>query len=310
MTLSTAHRHGLEKRACSEIRWDCPLAPYTSFGIGGPADALIEFIDGVECATLLQFCAENAIPWQVMGRGTNLLVADEGFAGVVFIFAKEMSKLSLIREEGVGITGVRVGAGCSLTKVVNYYLDHNLSGLEFAAGIPGTLGGAVVMNAGACGGELAHRVVSIEVFTIAHGIEKLWREELDFRYRSWENQGTGDRKRIVLAAELSVSPGSREGIQERCNENLRKRKGSQPKGIKSGGSFFKNPPGDSAGRLIDAAGLKGRRCGGAMISEVHANFLVNVGGATSADVKQLMAMVTAAVAADSGIHLLPEVHIL
>jgi UDP-N-acetylmuramate dehydrogenase len=310
MSFTTAQRQELASCVGGKILWDCPLAPYTSFGIGGPAAALVDIQNHTECAALLMCCEKNAIPWQVVGRGTNLLVADEGFGGVVLFFGKRMSQISLVQVEGAGLSGVMVEAGCSLSRVVSFYTEHNFSGLEFAVGIPGTVGGAVVMNAGACGGELAHRLVSIEVFSLAGGREKLWREQLDFSYRHWKDQGIGNKRRIVLAAELSISPGVREGIENRCRENLQKRKRSQPKGVKSGGSFFKNPPGDSAGRLIDAAGLKGRRCGGAMISEKHANFLVNAGGATAADVLRLMEQVTAEVEGHSGVQLIPEVHVL
>lgn len=310
MTITAGHRKELATYAGNKVQWDCPLAPYTSFGIGGPADALIEIGHVAECVALLQYCGTQSIPWRVIGRGTNLLVADSGFRGVVLLFSREMSQISMMQGADAAISGVLVGAGCSLAKLVNWYTENSFSGLEFASGIPGSVGGAVTMNAGACGGELADRLVAIDAFSVAGGVERLGREQLDFRYRYWENQGTADRMRIVLAASFSVSPGDREHIQARCRVNLERRKEHQPNGVKSGGSFFKNPPGDSAGRLIDASGLKGRRCGGAMISEHHANFLVNSGGATAADVLCLMELVTSQVQKDSGVQLIPEVHFL
>ncbi len=310
MSLAAGHRKELAACAGNKVQWDCPLAPYTSFGIGGPADALVEIGTVDECAALLRYCIAKNLSWRVIGRGTNLLVPDSGFRGVILMFNGGMSGISMLQETGAAVSGVLAGAGCSLAQLVSWYTENSFSGLEFAIGIPGSVGGAVIMNAGACGGELADRLVAIDVFTLAGGVERLGREQLDFRYRYWENQGTGDGRRIVLAARFSVSPGNKEQIQARCRANLERRKVSQPKGLKSGGSFFKNPPGDSAGRLIEASGLKGRQCGGAMISELHANFLVNTGGATASDVLRLMDMVTHQVLVDSGVQLIPEVHFL
>ena len=300
----------LEELAENPVQWECRLAPFTSFGIGGPADALVQVESGEELSKLLEFFMENSIAWRCIGRGSNLLVADSGFSGVVLLFGKTLSQIELLSDPEAVDIRVRVGAGCSLAKLLNWCTENSYSGLEFAAGIPGSLGGAVVMNAGAWGREMADIIGSIKVLSLHSGVEHLARKKLDFRYRLWGNQGSGERKRIVLSADICLKPGNKEAIQEECREYLTQRKLKQPRVTKNGGSFFKNPEGDSAGRLIEASGLKGTRCGGAMVSPVHANFLVNTGKATANDVCRLMDIVVRQVKKDSGVELLPEVHFL
>jgi UDP-N-acetylmuramate dehydrogenase len=303
-------REGFLSIAVGAVQWDCSLAPYTSFGIGGPADALIEVESVTELGSLLKFFAENDLAWRFIGKGSNLLVSDSGFAGVVLLFGKAFSEITVLTESASGEMHIKVGAGCSLAKFLNWCTERDCSGLEFAAGIPGSLGGAVVMNAGAWGEEMANIIDALDVISLHSGVETLSRNELDFSYRLWGNQGTGDKKRIVLSADLICIRGEKESIKNKCRENLQKRKGKQPKVQKNAGSFFKNPEGESAGRLIEASGLKGRSCGGAMVSPVHANFLVNTGAATAEDVCQLMDIVTEQVKKDTGIQLVPEVHFL
>jgi len=300
----------LEELAENPVQWGCRLAPFTSFGIGGPADALVQVESGEELSNLLEFFMDNSIAWRFIGRGSNLLVADSGFSGVVLLFGKTLSQIELLSDPEAVDIRVRVGAGCSLAKLLNWCTENSYSGLEFAAGIPGSLGGAVVMNAGAWGGEMADILSSIKVLSLHSGVEHLARKKLDFRYRLWGNQGSGERKRIVLSADICLKPGNKEAIQKECREYLTQRKLKQPRVTKNGGSFFKNPEGDSAGRLIEASGLKGTRRGGAMVSPVHANFLVNTGNATANDVCKLMDIVIRQVKKDSGVQLFPEVHFL
>lgn len=300
----------LEEYAENPVEWDCNLAPFTSFGIGGPADAIIQVESSEELGQLLQLFAEHSLAWSFIGRGTNLLVSDSGFSGVILLFGKALSEIELLEESDSGVVRVRVGAGCSLAKLLNWCTSRSYSGLEFSAGIPGTVGGAVVMNAGAWGGEMSDIIYSLCVLSQKSGIEHLDRDELDFRYRAWENQGKAESKRLVLSADICLKHGQKTEIQQKCMGYLIERKEKQPKIEKNAGSFFKNPEGDSAGRLIDASGLKGTRCGGAMVSPVHANFLVNTGGATANDVFRLMDIVTTQVENDSGVRLLPEVHFL
>jgi len=300
----------LIKLAENPVQWDCNLAPYTSFGIGGPAEALVQVASPLELGRLLTFFADHSLNWRFIGRGSNLLVSDSGFAGVILLFGKPLSQIELLEESGGGNVRVRVGAGCSLAKLLSWCTDKRFSGLEFTAGIPGSLGGAIVMNAGAWGGEIADIVDSLEVISLHSGVERLEHDELDFRYRVWANQGDGKNKRLVLSADICLKPGKKIEIYEKCREYLTQRKAKQPKIEKNAGSFFKNPTGDSAGRLIEASGLKGTTFGGAMVSPVHANFLVNTGNATASDVCRLMDIVTIQVKKDSGVRLLPEVHFL
>lgn len=310
MTMAKSIRESIIAAAEGGVHWDCPLAPYTSFGIGGPADALVVVESVAELGDLLKCFAENGLAWRFIGRGSNLLVSDSGFAGVVLLFGKGLSGIEDLTEPGTGEITIRVGAGCSLAKLLNWCTERGYSGLEFAAGIPGSLGGAVMMNAGAMGKEIAGVISALEVMSLAAGVETLSLDDLEFTYRAWTNQGVAENKRIVLSVDLHLVPGDTVSIQKRCRENIRIRKEKQPRIEKNAGSFFKNPPGDSAGRLIEASGLKGKRCGGAMVSPVHANFIVNTGAATAGDVCRLMDIVTEQVKKDSGVQLFPEVHFL
>ena len=292
------------------VQWDCPLAPFTTFGIGGPAEALVTVEKVKELGVLLQFFADNNVKWSFIGKGSNLLVADSGFAGVVLLFGKSLSGISVLDGSKVDEVKLRVGAGCSLARLQSWCTEKGYSGLEFVTGIPGSLGGAVVMNAGAWGGEMADVVDSLTVFSLTRGGEQLSRQDLDFEYRKWANQKVGDEKRLVVSADIRLTRDRTESIRGMCQKYLQERKKKQPMTYRNAGSFFKNPPGDSAGRLIEASGCKGERCGGAMVSPVHANFFVNTGDATADDVLQLMALVMERVKKDSGIVLQPEVHFL
>ncbi len=300
----------LSTLAVNQVQWDCSLAPYTSFGIGGAASALITVESVAELEGLLKCFVENNLEWRLIGRGTNLLVADSGFTGVILILGKGLSQIALLEEAEFGRVVVRVGAGCSLARLLAWCLDQGLSGLEFVSGIPGSLGGAVVMNAGAWGGEMADVIASLATVSLFTGEKILGREELDFSYRLWENLENDGAKRLVISADLDLRQGMKEEIAASCRSYLQQRLQKQPKGLKNAGSFFKNPPGDSAGRLIEASGLKGKSCGGAMVSPVHANFLVNSGQATAKDVLSLMELVREKVAKDTGITLETEVHLL
>ncbi len=301
----------LQELVNTSVQWDCLLAPYTSFGIGGPAAALIIVERVKELADLLACCKRNGLKHRFIGKGTNLLVADAGFDGVVLLFGKGLSEIRMVGETDNNHVTIQAGAGCSLAKLLNWCTERGYSGLEFASGIPGSLGGAVIMNAGAWNGEMADVLRSVNTFSIVDGEEKISEGELEFGYRKWRNQknSTGE-KRLVTSVEIFLQREAKETIQQRCREYLAKRKAKQPKGLKNAGSFFKNPPGDAAGRLIEAAGLKGLRYGDAMVSDVHANFFVNMGSARADDIKQLMQIVVQKVKEESGIELQTEVHFL
>lgn len=303
-------RQALTQLTEEAVQWDCPLHKYTSFAIGGPAAALVTVQSVVELQRLLLFLHESGLAWRVIGRGTNLLVRDSGFDGVILVLGSRLAGVSRGEEAGNGKVPVRVGAACGLGRLLNWCEEQGLSGLEFAAGIPGTVGGAVVMNAGAWGRDVSGCLGSVTVIEPAGEIKCFRRDELDFGYRVWHDHDRVADKSVVVEVELLLLPADSEAVRQQCQCYRQQRQMKQPKNACNAGSFFKNPPHDAAGRLIEASGLKGLRVGGAMVSPVHANFLVNAGGATAADVLELMERVREKVQRDSGIMLEPEVHFL
>lgn len=307
--MHASQKQKLEQLVSQPIKWQCPLADYTSIAIGGPAEALCTVNEKVELQQVLAFVDENMIPWRVIGRGTNLLVKDEGFSGVIILLGQGFQQISCLKKNGSGKYLVTAGGGCSLARLSMKCMEDGLTGLEFAGGIPGSVAGAVVMNAGAWGGQVADVLTRVEVLA-AEGIVSLARQEMDFGYRSWRDFEDYKEKGVIVEVEFELRTDNPEIIRERSRVFQDKRRQSQPKGLPNAGSFFKNPLNDSAGRLIEASGCKGKNVGGAMVSEVHANFLVNSGGATAADIFCLMRMVQAKVKKDSGIELEPEVHFI
>ena len=307
--MDTALKDALSRLVANPIQWDCPLSGHTSFAIGGPAEALITVEDGRELRTLLSFFSVNGLQWRVIGKGTNLLVPDSGFDGVIVLLGKGFKGIRIRDEQNGTSVSLLAGSGCQLTKISGWCIKKGLSGLEFACGIPGTVGGAVVMNAGAWGDELANVLTAVTVMSAA-GPEKIERERMHFSYRCWQDHAGGMRGRIVTEVEMRLIRADPDDLRRRCAELIRKRRERQPKGQPNAGSFFKNPQGDSAGRLIEKSGCKGMQVGGAMVSPMHANFFVNMGGATAADVKELMDRVRKKVRKDSGVLLDPEVHFL
>ena len=294
----------------SRVSWDCPLRGYTTFDIGGPAEALVIIEDESELAALLDFVEQSAIAWQVIGRGSNLLVADRGFAGVILLFGSKFGTIETVANQGPDRVVIRAGAGCSMVKLLDWCCAKGLAGLEFLTAIPGSVGGGVVMNAGAWGHELAEVISGLRVMEADGRVASLARHELEFGYRSWCDHQPGQRPRLVLAAEFELRREEPGRVRERCRQLRQQRLDRQPKQMRNAGSFFKNPPGEAAGQLIDRCGLKGLRCGGAMISRDHANFLVNGGEATAAEVRELMTQVQERVWQAHGIRLEPEVHFI
>lgn len=296
----------LSKLLNNAVQWDHPLKEYTSFHIGGPAEALTQVHNRELLQRLLQYLADGGIQWRVIGRGTNLLVGDSGYPGVVIILTEEMKELSITQNKDE--VWVEVGAGLSLTKLARCCQENGFSGLEFTMGIPGTVGGAVVMNAGAWESCMADVVDRVNIMT-HQGEKRIVKEDLKFAYRKClniQNQTSG----VVTSARLCLQHGDPAEMRKIYRRNLEKRKKSQPVEQRNAGSIFKNPPGDSAGRLIEASGCKGKKIGGAKVSEKHANFIVNTGSATAADVLELMTYIQENVHRDSGVLLEPEVHIL
>ncbi|MBH0333495.1 UDP-N-acetylmuramate dehydrogenase [Brevibacillus brevis] len=284
---------GIEK-----VWTDEPLANHTTWRIGGPADLLIQPKDKASLQKALQIIHRHEIPWSVIGRGSNLLVRDRGIRGAVLKVAEGLSHCEFKGEE------VCVGAGYSMIRLAVETGKMGLTGMEFAGGIPGTVGGAVYMNAGAHGSDLSRILIDAEILFENGESKVLSNEELSFSYRTSLLQ---KQKGIVLEARFQLRTGDRKEIAATLAVNKERRRNTQPLQMPCAGSVFRNPPNDHAGRLIEAAGLKGYQIGGAQVSEKHSNFIVNCGGATAADVLTLINHVRSTILEKNGIDLHPEV---
>jgi UDP-N-acetylmuramate dehydrogenase len=282
------------------VSFDEPLARHSSMGTGGPADVLCwaGTLEGLK--NLLALLTERRLAWVAVGQGTNLLFPDSGLRGAVIKLEGEFKRLE---HEGKRL---RAGAGVSLSSLLEGALQHGLGGLEFAVGIPGSVGGAVIGNAGTPEESLGDRVEWVELLTGPDSIRRAGSGELKFAYRSSNVSSLGG---IVLSAELNLEGRPRE-ISARLMSQYAERKKGQPVDWPNVGCIFKNPPGFSAGRLIDEAGLKGSRSGGAEISKRHANFIINRGGAMTADIVALIEHVHASVLESAGLTLEPEILLL
>jgi UDP-N-acetylmuramate dehydrogenase len=269
-----------------EVRWQVPMAEFTTLRVGGPAQALVLPADTAEVVLLINGCRSEKIPLCVVGGGSNLLVADEGFPGLVIVLGRDFADIRITGKDRLGRTLVEVQAGCRLARLVSWCQDKGLAGLEFAVGIPGTVGGAVVMNAGAWGREIKD-VLSALTWLASGTVTSGDRVELDFVYRCWQRPADA----VVLSASFAFAAGDGAKIGAVCREHVAARRSKQPVAHGVAGSFFKNPEDAAAGKLIEDAGLKGARIGGAEVSEVHANFIVNTGDATAADIIKLMGLV-------------------
>jgi len=277
-----------------------PLARYTSYRIGGPADLFALPDTAEELAAVVRACRESGVPFSMLGVGSNVLVGDGGMPGVVAKLGPGFRQVTWCD------TGVVAGAAALLGKLARDAVAHGLGGLEEAEGIPGTVGGAVVMNAGAYGWETGDVLATVDGVD-AHGrLMTLARSDLAFRYR----RTLLPPGFIVTGATFDLRPGVPAAIAERLAAVRDRRVASQPRGGSNAGSIFKNPGDDHAGRLIEAVGLKGRRVGGARVSERHANFIVNDGGATAADVQALMSEAQRRVWEWGGVWLEPEIRLI
>jgi len=289
-----------------EIEWNSPMARWCTLQVGGAARAIATPADREELQSLLAVLTKLGVCWRVIGRGSNLLVSDAGYDGVIVMLGRKFAAIGQRAGKNVGETLVQVEAGCSLMKLVNWCAAQGLEGLEFAAGIPGSVGGAVVMNAGAWGKEMSEALASVTFLSGPGEFAERKKGDLAFSYRHLDAEGM-----IVVAAEFLLQVGDRQAIESRGRQLMRDRKEKQPQGLANAGSFFKNPAGlPPAGKLIQDAELKGLQVGGARVSEVHANFLVNTGSATAQDFLDLMRRVQEKVFERFGVWLEPEVHIL
>jgi UDP-N-acetylmuramate dehydrogenase len=291
-----------------EIKRHEPLSRHTSFGIGGPADILAYPSDRDDLIALLSSIKKQGVSYVVIGGGTNLLVRDGGFRGVVVC----LQRLSTIRIErayrsvGGTFSVVYAEAGALLPKLLSFAIEQGLTGLEFTTGIPGTVGGAICMNAGTAAGEIGDVVDSVTLISSDGAFVTRGREQLGFGYRT-SNIPTGH---LVLDAKIILRHDDRERIKARVKEIQDKRRQHQPWGLQSAGSVFKNPQEESAGRLIEAAKLKGKKVGDAQVSDKHANFIVNLGKAKAKDVVALMEIVKQTVLDVHGVRLEPEIKII
>ncbi len=285
------------KDSDSRIRFAEPLAKHTYFGIGGEATAYMEVNTVNELAALARFHKQWDVPIAVIGRGSNLLVSDTGFKGIGVRLIGELAKLEVDGDV------VSVGAGLSLPRLSKTMSRRGLSGVEFALGIPGSVGGALIMNAGAWGSSFEDVVRNVTVMTDTGDLVELTHAEAGFGYR---HSGL-DAYFCVTGATLALEPGDIDTITERMQAFYKQKVATQPFAEENAGCMFKNPPGDSAGRLIDISGLKGYRIGGAEVSTVHGNFILNIDNATATDVLNLVAYIQQQVREKTGISLQTEV---
>lgn len=284
------------------VKFNEPMSKHTTFGIGGPADYYVEPADADDLASVMAWVNKNRMPWFVFGDGANLLVADKGIRGVVIRMGKPFMNVKIDGEQ------VTAGSGMKLDRLVTMTVEAGLAGLENIAGIPGTVGGAIVMNAGTYRGEIGNVIELVRVVTDEGEQLELTPDKLDFKYR-W-SIFQADKSKIITEAVLRLNPGDRteliaiaENIRARRNVNL-------PTNGRSAGCMFKNPDGHSAGQLIDKAGLKGVSVGDAVVADKHANFILNVGNATAADVRALAEQVKEKVKEQFNIDLNYEVRIV
>ena len=284
-----------------ELRFEEPLSKHTSFRIGGPAEVIAFPKTAEELAKILKVSVLLDMEPAILGAGTNILAPDEGLRGLVICLKDCLDGI-----EQLDGTSIRVMAGVTMTRAAVFAANLGLSGLEFAHGIPGTVGGGVYMNAGAYGGEICQVCSRVAVMDMSGDLRILTNEEMGFAYR---HSRLEDEQGIVVYAEFTLQKASKDSIRERMQELMSKRKASQPLELPSAGSAFKRPVGGYAAALIDQAGLKGFQVGGAAISTKHAGFAVNMGGATAQDVKDLLRQVSDKVFEQHGIRLEPEVRI-
>ena len=284
------------------IKEDEPLASRTSFGIGGPAEFFLELARPDAIANAIDGARERGIPYLLLGAGTNLLIADKGVEGLVIRVVN--------RDHEIDGTRVRAGAGLKMMRLARIVADANLRGFEFAIGVPGTVGGAVYQNAGCWGKEIREVLVEVQGYKPGSGVQTWKPADLHLGYRTSALRDGELKGSLVISATVQLARGDGEEARQLMARLTKERNETQPIKTKNCGSVFKNPPGDSAGRLVQAAGLKGAREGKAVVSTLHGNFIVNEGGASAAEVRRLIDRVMAEVKRRFGAQLEPEVEMV
>ena len=286
-----------------DIRFDCSMAQYTTLCVGGNAEALYEASDFDDLRQVVAYLGKEHIPYLAVGRGSNLLVKDEGIGGLVILLRGSLAAIERQRGDDLSFLA---GAGLSIAGLMVFCRGSGLGGLEFLAGIPGTIGGAVAMNAGAFGREIGARVKAIHMITPRGDLVVMDRSQLRFSYRGLKIE----RGSVIIRVRFEVDIDAEEIVAERIEGYLKRRKQGQPLEYPSAGSVFKNPPNDYAGRLLEKAGLKGKQIGGAMISGKHANFIVNTGGGKAKDILALLYLAQEKVREETGVELEPEIQVV
>jgi len=300
--MNTRQKDELKKLVTRDIYFDEPLNKFTSFGVGGKAEVLIFPEEMAELKKIVSYLKQEKIACFILGKGTNVLIKDEGIKGAVISIIKSFRNIEVTEKEKDCVT-IDAQAGASLAELIKFCVQRGFSGLEFASGIPGSLGGGLAMNAGSFGGELGEIVERITLIN-GHGeMREMKKEKLSFSYRELRLP----REAIVLSVLLRLKKARGKKVSDLVKKLWAERKSKQPLGFKSGGSIFKNPEGFFAGKLIEGAGLKGFRIGDAMVSDRHANFIVNMGKARSKDIISLMEMIQKEVHQKNGIKLEPEI---
>ncbi len=291
----------VRKLVSGSVKEGEPMSAYTSFGIGGPADILAVPRTPAELFALLDLCITRNIPYKVIGRGTNLLVRDGGISGVVIRLDSACENLDVNAAE------ITAGAGILLNRLIQFAARKGLQGLEFCVGIPGCVGGGLATNAGAWGKNLCDVAKSVLVYDPkTQETRRVIREKIESGYRKSNLASFG----VILEAEFNLSQAEPHEIFTRMQEYHKRKASTQPLSFKSAGSVFKNPAGHYAGALIEKLGLKGRACGGAIVSDLHANFIVNTGAATASDVLALIAEIKQRAHAAVGIDLEEEIEVV
>lgn len=301
--MDPAIKNRMKEIGGESVSFDVPMSQYTTLKVGGNVEAMYRARNLEELKEMMAFVVDEGIPYLTIGRGSNLLVRDGGLEGMAIILDGAFTS---IEHTTPAEPDILAGAGLLLHKVVDFCTERGLAGAEFLAGIPGTVGGGVAMNAGSGGQEIKGLIRNVMVLTRSGVVERRDSPTLTFRYRGLDLH----RGEIILRARLSLRFDEPASIRERVSSNIKRRKKRFPLDMPSAGSVFKNPDADYGGRLIDAAGLKGRRMGGAMISPKHANFIVNTGGATASDIVALMDLTRVRVREMFRIQLIPEIKIV
>ncbi len=285
----------------AQVLYDEPMNKHTSFKIGGRCDIMIKINCEKLLCELVRHCNENSVPYYIIGRGSNILVSDEGLRGAVFLLGSDFGSVRVRGDE------IICNAGASLSAVCRVALENSLTGLEFAYGIPGSVGGAVFMNAGAYGGEMKDVVVSCRCIDEQGRIKELSNDKMELSYR---HSIFSEKKLCITSVTFKLKKGDKEAINSRMEELMERRRKKQPLEYPSAGSTFKRPKGDFAARLIEECGLKGASCGGAEVSTKHSGFVINRDNATFDDVMGVVSMVKQRVFEQTGIALECEILIM